>query len=177
VGEIQLRNYFVAADGGLGNVLVYVKDGLAGKTFPVSSEKPLLDQVGCMYTPQVLGVQAGQTFIIQNGDDTMHNVNCQAKINPGFNISQAKKGDRSEKKFDKPEMFIKFKCDVHPWMSGYMAVLAHPFFAVTQADGSFQIKGLPDGEYTVVAVHPKAGESQPIKVKAGGTADLSIAAK
>jgi plastocyanin len=177
VGEITTKDYYVAADGGLGNVLVYVKDGLAGKTFPVSTEKPVFDQVGCMYTPQVLGVQAGQTFIVQNGDDTMHNVNCQAKKNEPFNLSQAKKGDRSEKVFKNPELFVKFKCDVHPWMSGYVGVIPHPFFAVTQADGSFQIKGLPAGEYTVVAAHPKAGESQSVKVSAGGTADLSITAK
>jgi plastocyanin len=168
VGEIQIRNYVVGADGGLGNVFVYIKDGLAGKKFDAPAAPVVLDQVGCMYTPQVLGLQVGQPLQIKNSDDTMHNVNAQAKKNAPFNLSQAKKGDQNDKKFEKEEVLIKFKCDVHPWMSAFVGVVNHPFFAVTKEDGTFKFTGVPDGEYSVVGVHPKAGESKPVKVKVAG---------
>jgi hypothetical protein len=176
VGEIQIRNYIVGADGGLANAFVYIKDGLAGKKYDAPATPVILDQVGCMYTPQVLGLQVGQPLTIKNSDDTMHNVNAQAKKNAPFNLSQAKKGDQNDKKFDKEEVLVKFKCDVHPWMSAFVGVVNHPFFAVTKEDGTFKFAGVPDGEYSVVAVHPKAGESKPVKVKvAGGEVKADIA--
>jgi plastocyanin len=174
---ITLQNYVVAGDGGLAGVLVYVKDGLGGQKFPPSSTPIVLDQLGCMYNPMVIGVQVGQPLIIQNSDDTMHNVNAKAKKNKPFNIGQPKKGDNSTQKFDKAEVFINFKCDVHPWMSAYVGVVDHPFFAVSGLDGNYKISGLPESELTLVAVHPKAGESKPVKVKAGGKADFVFEGK
>jgi plastocyanin len=165
---VAIKNYVVDAANGLANVFVYVKDGLAGKKFPAPTTPLVLDQQGCMYNPMVLGIQTGQPLIIQNSDDTMHNVHALAKKNAEFNVGQPTKGQKSPHTFDKPEVFVKFKCDVHPWMSAYVGVVDHPFFAVSGADGSFKIAGLPDGEYTLVAVHPKAGESQPMKVKVSG---------
>jgi hypothetical protein len=165
---IPIRNYIVGASGGLANVFVYVKDGLAGKKFAPPATPVVLDQSGCMYNPMVIGLQTGQTLVVQNSDDTMHNVNCKAKKNTPFNIGQPKKGAKDEKKFDKAEVLISFKCDVHPWMSAYVGVVDSPFFAVTGEDGAYKLSGLPDGEYTVVAVHPKAGESKPVKIKVAG---------
>ena len=178
--DVMSRTFVVAADGGLANVVVYIKGGLEGKTFTPSAEKPLVDQVGCMYEPYVSAVQAGQTFQIRNSDPLMHNVNATPKANKGFNIAQATAGQITEKVFDKPELGAKFACNVHPWMIAYVSVIENPFFAVTDKDGKFVIKGdLPDGKYTVEAYHQKAGAVTGEVTVAGGkaTADFTIELK
>jgi hypothetical protein len=152
---ISSRHYLVAADKGLGNVLVYIKEGAAPK--PPTGEAPVLDQVKCEYSPYVMAVQTGQKFKVRNSDPTLHNVNAQPKINKGFNIGQPVKGSSTEKVFDKPEVFVRFKCDVHPWMFAFMGVVDHPYFGVTDKDGNFKISGVPAGKYVVEAIHPKAG--------------------
>jgi hypothetical protein len=148
------RFYETAADGGLADVLVYVKSGLPEREWPMPTEKMLLDQVDCEYIPYVAGVRAGQTISIRNSDPTLHNVNATPKINKGFNFAQPVKGMVTEKVFDLPEVPpIRFRCDVHPWMFAYVGVFEHPFFAVTDEKGNFKISGLPDGKYTLVAYH------------------------
>ena len=161
---VPIRNYIVGADGGLANVFVYVKDGLAGKKFPAPTTSVTLDQQGCLYNPMVFGIQVGQTLVIQNSDDTSHNIHAMSTKNPEFNLAQPQKGMKSEKQFAKPEVFVKFICDVHGWMTAYAGVVDHPFFSVTKEDGSFCICNLPPGDYTIAAIHPKAGE-QTVKVK------------
>ena len=165
---VPIRNYIVGADGGLANVFVYVKAGLEGKKFPPSTTAVTLDQQGCLYNPMVFGIQVGQTLTIQNSDDTSHNVTLLATQNKPFNFGQPTKGMKNDVKFDKKEVLLKLKCDVHDWMSAYAGVVDHPFFAVTKEDGSFSISGLPPGDYKIAAVHPKAGEQiVPVKVAAG----------
>lgn len=177
---VLTTKYVVAADGGLANVLVYVKDGLAGKKFPAPTTPAVLDQVNCLYNPYVMGVQVGQTLTIQNSDETMHNVHATGvknlkPIGGADNVGQPNKGAKNDAKFDKPEVFVKFKCDVHPWMFAYVGVVDNPFFAVTGPDGSFKLSGLPDGDYTIVAAHPKAGD-QTVKVKVSGAAEVKAPA-
>src|SRR5579884_470599 len=136
-------------DDTLANVLVYVNKGLEGEKFEPPKRPAVLDQVGCMYTPHVVAVMTGQTLEIRNSDATLHNVMCNPRNNPGFNLGMPVKDQVIEKAFNKPELKINFRCFMHPWMSAYVHVLDHPFFAVTQADGTFTIKGLPPGEYEV----------------------------
>lgn len=168
-------HYVVAPDGGLANVFVYVKDGLNGKTFPTPAEAPLLDQQGCLYQPYVLGVQVNQTLKIKNSDPTLHNVHSQPKINKEFNFAQPLKGMVSERKFDKPEVLIRFKCDVHPWMFAFVGVVDHPYYAVTAKDGSFTIPNLPAGKYVIETVHPKAGvQTQEVEVTEAGAKPLAF---
>ncbi len=169
----------VNANGTLKNVLVYVKDGLGSKKFDAPTKKVEFDQVGCVYTPHVLGIQTGQELVVKNSDPTLHNVHSLSKDNPSFNVAQPKKGMILTKKFDKPETF-KVKCEVHTWMNAHIGVFAHPFFAVTSDDGSFSLKKLPAGDYTIEAWHEKYGaQTMKVKVAATGavTADFKYAAK
>ncbi|HEX4964496.1 MAG TPA: CHAT domain-containing protein [Thermoanaerobaculia bacterium] len=162
-------NEIAAKDGKLGNVLVYVKTGLEGKTLPVPAEKKELDQKGCLYTPHVQGIQTGQALTIKNTDATLHNVHALATVNPEFNQAQPQGLPPFDKTFDKQEV-IHVKCDVHPWMSAYVAVMPHPFFATSGDDGSYTIKGLPPGKYTLEAWHEKLGtQTQEITVASNQT--------
>ena len=155
----------VGPAGELANVFVYVKD-FKGQA-PAPSGPALLDQVGCQYTPRVSGVQVGQTLEIKNSDSTLHNVHALAKVNNEFNVGQPVQGMISKKTFDKQEVMIKFKCDVHGWMASYLAVLPHPYYGVSQANGTFTINGLPPGTYTLEAWHEKYGaQTQQIQVGA-----------
>jgi plastocyanin len=161
-GLVKDETVIADAKGDLKNVLVYVKDG-AG-TYPAPATPVLLDQKGCAYSPHVFGIQVGQPLDIQNDDPTLHNVHCMAVTNDSFNVGQPTQGMKTEKKFAKAEVPVKFKCDVHGWMHCFAGVFTHPFYAVTGDDGSFKISGLPAGSYTLVAWQEKYGESAPQKV-------------
>jgi Carboxypeptidase regulatory-like domain len=137
-------------------VLVYVKEGVNG-TYPVPTEAITLDQHGCQYRPHVFGMQAGQPLKVLNSDGTLHNIHALPKKNAEFNIGQPFKGMETVKKFDSTEVPIRFKCDVHKWMGAYTGVFSHPFFAVTNDQGAFEIKNLPPGNYVIEAWHEKYG--------------------
>jgi plastocyanin len=161
-------------DGGLKDVLVYVKSGVTG-TFPPPTDAVELDQTGCMYKPHIVTLQVGQPLKIVNNDETLHNIHPRPTANQEFNIGQPRKGMESTKTFDKKEIMIPVGCDVHPWMRAYIAVLDNPFFAVTDEDGKYEIKGLPAGEYEVEAVHEKLKtQSGKITVKDGEKATLDL---
>lgn len=145
----------VGPAGELANVFVWVKD-YRGPA-PAPAGPALLNQEGCQYRPHVSGVQVGQVVQIKNSDPTLHNVHALPQVNREFNIGQPVQGMVSEKVFDKPEVMVRFKCDVHNWMSSYMAVVPHPYFGTSDAQGSFQIRNLPPGTYTLEAWHEKYG--------------------
>src|SRR5881398_1272606 len=170
----------VNANVTLANVFVYVKSGLpASYTAPAPAGPVTLDQDGCRYHPHVLGIQVGQTLAIKNSDGILHNIKAKAKANRPFNISQPSVMT-SSKTFDKPEIMVALECNVHGWMHAWLAVLPHPFFGVSGGDGSFTIKGLPPGTYTIEAWHEKYGTQTASVTVAGSetkTADFSFAAK
>ena len=151
------ESVLVGDAGALQNVFVYVKDGLGDLRFPVPSAPVVLDQKGCHYVPHVLGVQTGQSVEIVNSDPTLHNVHALAKANQEFNQGQPLPGMKFTRQFSTREVMVPFKCDVHSWMNAWVGVLDHPYFAVTAADGSFSLKGLPAGTYTVEAWHETLG--------------------
>jgi plastocyanin len=166
----------VGADGSLQNAFVYVKDGLGGLKFPVPAAPVVLDQKGCQYRPHVFGVQVGQSVEILNSDATLHNIHAWPMTNQEFNVGQALQGLRHTHTFSTTEVMVPFKCDVHKWMNAFVGVLDHPFFAVTAADGSFSLKGLPPGTYTVEAWHEKFGtQTLSVTVGASETKDMSLA--
>jgi plastocyanin len=156
--NVQSQAVLIGQDGALENVFVYVKDGLdPAYSFEIPTTPVTLDQKGCRYTPRVFGVRAGQPVEIVNSDATLHNVHALPMMNQEFNQGEPSQGARMQKTFTVPEVMVRFKCDVHAWMSAYVGVMAHPFFAVTGADGTFTIKGLPPGTYTLEAWHEKFG--------------------
>lgn len=159
----------LVADGKLANVFVYLKGGPADKfSFPTPSDPVVLDQQGCRYHPRVLGIQTNQTFKVTNSDKTTHNIHPSPAKNQEWNQMQAQGSPAIEKKFPKAETLIPVKCNQHPWMKANVGVLAHPYFAVSAMDGSYTIKNVPPGTYTLVFWHETKGEQ---------TQQVTIAAK
>ncbi len=153
-GKPLLAETYVFGKGDtLQNVFVYVSKGLPKKKYDPPKTPAKLDQVGCQYVPHVSGVVIDQTLEIHNSDATPHNVKLNSKKNGRENRSMTEKGSVITRTFSKEEMPVEFKCDVHPWMGAYMHVMTHPFFAVTQADGTFEIRGLPAGDYEISVWH------------------------
>ena len=162
----------------LNNVFVYVKDGLGARRYAVPSTPVVLDQKGCVYVPHVFGIQVGQTLEISNSDPLIHNVHALPKNNREFNFGQPAKTPPVSRVFEKPEIGLPFKCDVHGWMNAYVSVVTHPFFAVTKDDGSFEIKGLPPGSYTLELWHERLGtQTLPVTVTAEAPAKVSASFK
>jgi plastocyanin len=142
----------------MGNVMVWVSKGLpAGKTWPAPKTPVTLDQNGCMYVPHVMGIMVGQQYKILNSDGVLHNIHTLPKINAQFNKGMPPTLKEATTVFEKPEEVFHIKCDVHPWMSAYMAVFNHPFFSVTGPDGKFTISGLDPGTYQITAWHERLG--------------------
>lgn len=157
----------VNADGTLANVFVWIKSGVKGK-FEAPKDVVHLDQENCQYKPHVTGVQVGQTLVIKNSDATLHNVKTISKKGQDLNIAQSQKGMEHKQVFRREEVMVEFKCDVHGWMSSYVAVVKHPFFSVTGDKGTFSIRNLPAGDYEVEAWHETFGSStQTVSVKDG----------
>jgi plastocyanin len=161
----------VLTNGKLANVFIYVKEGLPQGAFAIPTEPVVLDQKGCRYSPHMLGLMTGQLLKITNTDTADHNIHDMPSKNQAFNESQMPTDKPIGKTFATPEMMIPVQCNQHPWMRAYINVMSHPYFAVSAADGSYEIKNLAPGEYTLIAVHEKFGEqSMKVKVEPKGTA-------
>jgi plastocyanin len=171
------RRAIVVEGGGLANALVYVKSGVSG-VYPPPPEPVVLDQQGCQYVPSVVALQVGQALKIRNSDGTFHNVRGFSAANGAFNIAQPRKGMEATRTFERAELLFPVRCDMHPWMLAFVAVLPHPFHAVTAPDGAFEIKGLPAGTYEVEAIHDKLEPvTAKVSVREGEAAQLNLSLK
>jgi plastocyanin len=155
--------YVVGKSGEFADVVVSLKDtsgnALTGKSTGASAPAVELDQKGCLYTPQILAIQTGQTLTVKNADPCVHNVHITSKAgNTEHNDVQMPNGPDLTYTFDKPELFMRFNCDVHPWMFAWVSIFDNPYYAISGADGKFVIKDVPPGTYTVAAAHRKLGE-------------------
>lgn len=165
----------------LANVFVYVRDGLpAGGNYPAPATPVVLDQSGCHYKPHVLGIRVGQGLEIRNSDPVLHNIKAVAKKNRPFNVSQPTAGMKTTRTFNAAEVMVNLECNVHGWMKAFVGVRPDPFYAVSGPDGSFSIKGLPPGTYTIEAWHERFGTQTATVTVAGTeskTANITFAAR
>ena len=153
------ETYTVSGDGKLANVFVYVKDGLGNYVFDPPTGHATIDQRDCRYHPHVFGIRVGQPLDIVNSDQTLHNIHALPKVNAEFNTGEPLPM-KVEHIFTAKEVMVPFKCDVHGWMNAYVGVLDHPYYALTDKDGKFELKSLPPGTYTIEAWHEKLGTLQ-----------------
>jgi plastocyanin len=174
-GPVHSEDVIVNPNGTLKNVFIYVKTGLEGKNIPAPAAPVALAQDGCMYAPHVFGIMAGQELQILNNDATTHNVHALAEVNEEFNVGQRAGAKPIVKTFAKPEITVPIVCNQHPWMKAVAHVVSNPYYAVTGSDGSFELKGLPPGKYTVEAIHEKYGASrQEVTVEAGKNTPITF---
>ena len=174
---VMTEDVVVGGDGGLANVVIYVSDGLTSHTFQPPSQPAVLEQKGCQYKPHVLAIQATQKLNVVNSDETTHNIHPTPNTNREWNMTQPH-GMPLEQSFAREEVAIPVKCNIHPWMKGYIAVFKHPYFAVTDKNGSFELKDLPPGTYTITAWQEKLGpQSQKVTISAGEAKTLDFAFK
>lgn len=165
-----------ANDGSLPNTFVYVKRGLEGKVFPPAAAAAVLDQRGCQFVPRVVALRTGQTLTVKNSDPVSHNIHPMPKENRDWNQQQPPDSPDLHRRFARPEVMIPVKCNVHGWMRTYIAVLEHPYFAVTGRNGDFKFDPLPPGKYTIAAWHESLGEiTQEITVLPKAEADVKFA--
>ena len=167
----------VVADGRVANVFVWIKDGLDGWEIPPSDGRTVdMDQKGCLYLPHVLGMRAGETLLVHNSDlETTHNVNIRSRSNDSLNPVQPPNGQPVEWRPRKREIGVSFECNLHPWMKAWVCVVDHPWHAVTAADGSFVLEGVPPGEYVIEAWHEKLGKkTRNVALEPAGSAEAGF---
>lgn len=161
-------------DGRVQNALVYVKTGLENYKFAWPKEAVRVANEKCIYTPRVAGAMVNQPIEFVNNDPTAHNIHGFSSQGD-FNFTLLGRGLNNVIKLRKPELVLNVKCDLHPWMKGSVGVFAHPFFLVTGADGAFELKGLPPGEYEIEVWHERLGtKSQKTKLDAKGSLDVEF---
>jgi plastocyanin len=174
---VLMQEVMAAANGDLQNVVVFVSEGLGDRTFESPTQPIEVEQKGCMYLPHVLAVRANQPLQLLNDDPTSHNIHPTPANNREWNKAEPP-GSKMEEAFAREEIAIPVKCNVHPWMRGYIAVFKHPYFAVTGKDGSFDLSNLPPGTYTIKAWHEKLGTSvQTVTIGANETKEISFVFK
>jgi plastocyanin len=168
----------VNRNGTLANVFIYVKTGLEGKTFKPPSTPAVMDQKGCWFVPRVLGIQTGQELEVTNSDPLTHNIHPRAHINREWNHSQAQGAAPLERKFTQREIMIRVKCNIHGWMHAWIGVVDNPYFAVTGSDGTFSLKNLPPGAYTIEAWQEALGsQEQQVTIGPSGKSNISFSFK
>ena len=153
-GPVYSENFKMAKDGSMEDALVWLKN--VDYSGSVPSSPAVLDQKGCIYAPHVFGMMAGQELLIKNSDATLHNIHSMPKVNKEFNFAMPKVVKKKKSTFTKsePDPFY-IKCDVHPWMKTWVLVSDHPYYAVTDSNGNYEISGVPAGTYEVVCWQEK----------------------
>ncbi len=165
----------VGQGGGLANAFVYIRSGLEGKTFEPAKEPVVIDQRGCMFIPRVIAARAGQTLDVKNSDPVSHNIHPMPANNREWSQQQSPDSPDLEHRFPRPEVMIPVKCNVHSWMHAYIAIMEHPYFAVTSDGGAFEIRNLPPGDYTLAVWHEKLGDqTKPVHVAPSSSAAVDF---
>jgi plastocyanin len=173
---VTSQEVLVGKDGALENVVVYLKGDFSKYKFDAPQAAATMTQKGCMYDPHVVVLETGQSLQVVNADPVTHNIHPLPKDNREWNESQPPGAPAINQSFPHEEIAIPVKCNIHPWMKGYIAVFDHPYFTVTGKDGAFDLKNVPPGDYTLVAWHELYGTSeQPVTIGAKESKMLRIA--
>jgi plastocyanin len=181
-GTPTTKFFVVGPNKELADVVVVLK-GLEGKSTGAAAAPVELDQKGCQYEPQIFAVQTGQKIVVKNSDPVMHNVHSVPTVAGNTEENKGQMAGAPDLTFSvaKPENFLKFKCDVHPWMFAWVTVVDHPYYAVTAKDGTFTIKDVPPGKYKIAALHRKGaptGVEKEVEVTADGAkVDFTVEVK
>jgi hypothetical protein len=154
------EDLIVGGDGGVKNAFVFVRKGAPKIDYPRPEQAAEINQQGCMFRPRVQGVRVGQRLMVGNADPVTHNVRSFPKGNRAFNFGQPPGTEPRERVFERAEREIEVQCDIHPWMHAYIFVMDHPFYSVSQDDGTYTIENLPPGEYTLESWHEKLGRQR-----------------
>ena len=181
---VKTRFYVVGPKGELADVFVTLK-GISGQSKGAEAPPAVLDQKGCEYIPYIFALQTGQKLLVKNSDPVLHNIHPTpaAAGNKEENKAQMPGGPELTFTFPTAETFLRFKCDVHPWMFSYACVTDNPYGAVTDKDGKYTLKDVKDGKYTMEVYHRKAAPAtapvtKEIEVKGGNlTEDFTLEAK
>ena len=174
-GKPLMTDYLVVKNGKLQNAFVWISKGMEGKTFPLPSDEVVVDQRECSYQPHVVGVRVGQPLAFLNSDAFLHNIHSMANENDRFNLSLANKNQKLVRTLKKPEIMLKAKCDIHPWMGGYIGVMEHPYFGVSDEKGEVRIAQIPPGEYELSVWHETLGtQTQKFEIKAKSNSKLDF---
>jgi hypothetical protein len=177
-GKAYDQSVVVNPNGTLANVFVYIKKGLEGKTFEVPTTPVALDQRGCWFHARVLGIQTSQTLQVTNSDPVTHNIHPLAQINREWNHSQGAGEPPIARRFVKPEVMIRVKCNIHRWMHAFIGAVDNPYFAVTGSDGTFQIRNVPPGDYVIEAWTETLGiQERKISVSPAGEVETTFTFK
>jgi hypothetical protein len=169
------ENVIVNTNATLRNVFVYVQIGLPEIAYAVPTDPVVLDQCGCRYQPHVFGIQTGQVLEIRNSDDTTDNVHSWGFNNDEWNKAQPPGAPPLYRIFAKPEVMLAIKSDIHRWKSGYIGILPHPFFSVTGSDGTYALRRLPPGTFSIVAWHEVYGaQTQQVTVTENELKDFNF---
>jgi hypothetical protein len=159
-GKAFDESLVVSPRGALANAFIYVKSGLEGKRFETPSTPVTIDQKGCWFTPHILGIQTSQILQVVNSDPVTHNIHPMAQVNREWNHSQGAGDAPLARRFIKPEVMIRVKCNIHSWMHAYIGVLDNPYFAVSGQDGTYTIANLLPGTYTIAIWQENLGTQE-----------------
>lgn len=182
-GKLHKGEFFndvvaVNKNGTLSNVFVYVKEGLEGKKFRPPTTPVTITQKGCWFEPRMLGIEAGQPFQVVNADPLTHNIHPRTVNSREWNQSQEAGSEPLLRKFARTEIMVRVKCNIHPWMKAWVGVTEHPYHSISGSDGTFSLKNLPPGEYTIEARQEEYGaQQQKVKVAAKATESLTFTFK
>lgn len=172
-GVVPDQSLVVTKGGALANAFVYLKTGMEGRKFEPPAAPVTIDQRGCWFEPRVLGAQTGQILKVTNSDPVTHNIHPLAHVNREWNHSQGPGDEPLTRRFTRPEIMIPVKCNIHNWMHAFIGVVDHPYFAVSGPDGSFEMRNVPPGTYTVAAWQEKLGtQEQSITIPPSGTVNI-----
>jgi plastocyanin len=170
-----LAGDILVKDGKVENAFVYLKDGLGDRVFAVPTEPVVIDQQGCLYVPHVAGAQVGQPVEFRNSDAMLHNVHGFPKDSKAWNVALPRQGTERTITIDHSEVMISVRCDLHPWMQGWLGVLDHPYFGVSSSDGRVTLTGIPAGDYAVGVWHERFGTREAkVTVTPQGTVATSV---